>query len=247
METKILPHKALAIVAHPDDIEYFCGGLLALWRSNGCEISYLITSSGEKGTNNINEDLQKLQSVRELEQRLSAEIIGVSDITFLHYPDSELSFVDLKQLRGEFVKHIRRVQPDVVLTHDPFVRTLRQHPDHRIVGQLVLDSCFPISSIMQCYKEQITEEGLSTCQPEYVLMFGTDSANYYVNIESTIDIKINSLQQHNSQEDAFKGGIEKRIRWKARRIGESQGYPYAEEFLVVKTGASLPDDSPEEE
>lgn len=237
---ELSPSHALAIVAHPDDVEYFCGGTLAKWIKKGCKVSYVVTSSGDKGSHNLQDDLEQLVKVRENEQTASARILGVEDVFFLRYADAELSFVDLNKLRGEFVRHIRRTQAEVVLTHDPQVRLTKQHPDHRLVGQLTMDSCFPISSIVQCYKEQIIAEGLKTCQPEYLLLFGTDQANYWTDITETLEQKIKSLQAHNSQQEAFHGGMENRLRWRAKNIGEAHGLQAAEEFLCVRTGPTLP-------
>ncbi len=238
---ELTPARALAIVAHPDDIEYFCGGTLAKWISKGCQVSYVVTTSGDKGSSNPQEDIQRLIITREDEQRASASVLGVQTVTFLRYPDSELSFVNLKELRGEYVRYIRKTQAEVVLTHDPYVRLLKQHPDHRLVGQLVIDASYPLSTISQCYREQIVDEGLSTCQPDYLLLFGTDLPNYCTDISKTLEIKIKALQEHRSQEGAFHGGIEKRLRWKAESIGKSHGISAAEEFLIVRTGPSLPD------
>lgn len=234
------PKRALVIVAHPDDVEYFCGGTLAKWILNGCKVTYVITSSGDKGSDDPKEDNNKLRIIRENEQVASAKIIGVEDVVFLGYMDSELSFADPKKLRGEFVRQIRRTQAEVVLTHDPLVRLVKQHPDHRFVGQITMDACFPISSVGQCYKEQILVDGLTICQPDYLLLFGTDLANYWENIEETLEIKIKSLQEHTSQQNAFHGGIENRLRWKAKSIGQSKGINAAEEFLLVRTGPTLP-------
>lgn len=237
---EINPKRAIAIVAHPDDIEYYCGGTIAKWIRQGCKVSYLIASSGDKGSNNLNEDLAKLIKTREAEQLASARVLGVDDIIFLRYPDAELSFVSPDSLRSEFVRHIRRTQAEVVLTHDPLVRTARQHPDHRVVGELARDASFPISAITNCYQEQITHDGLSVCQPNYILFFGTDAANYFVDIEGTLELKILALQAHGSQQSAFAGGIEDRLRWKASTIGALYGLSAAEEFLLMQTGPQLP-------
>lgn len=235
------PKRAVAIVAHPDDIEYFCGGTLAKWIKNKCVVSYIVVSSGDKGSNDPHTDIEMLTKTREGEQSLSAEILGVNNVTFLRYPDGELSFVNHQTLRGEFVRHIRRTQAEVVLTHDPLVRLSKQHPDHRLVGQLTMDACFPISSVAQCNREQIIKEGLDVCQPDYLLMFGTDIPNHWENIEDTIDLKVRSLKAHVSQQAAFHGGIEERLRWKARKIGQVRGMSAAEEFLLVRTGPTLPE------
>ncbi|HRV93969.1 MAG TPA: PIG-L family deacetylase [Anaerolineae bacterium] len=239
----LTPQRALAIVAHPDDIEYYCGGTISRWVQNGATVSFVVTTSGDKGSQDINADIDDLIRVREQEQRDSGRTLGVEDITFLRYPDSELSFVDHKALRGEFVRHIRRTRPEVILTHDPFVRFKRQHADHRIVGQLALDAAFPISTIAQCYRDQIVAEGLSPWQPGDALLFGTDQPTYISDIAATIEVKVKALLAHQSQQSAFAGGMGERLHWRARTIAEPHGLVAAEEFLHVQLGVSLPESS----
>lgn len=237
------PQRALAIVAHPDDIEYYCGGTLSKWVRSGATVSFVVTTSGDKGSNNLDEDIGRLINIREQEQRDSGRLLGVEDITFLRYPDSELSFVDQKALRGEYVRHIRRTRPQVIFTHDPFVRFKRQHADHRVVGQLALDAAYPISTIVQCYREQVVLEGLSPWQPDAALLFGTDQPTYISDISTTVALKINALLAHQSQQSAFAGGMAERLRWRAETIGSPHSLIAAEEFLYVQLGVTLPEAS----
>ncbi len=243
---ELIPSSAIAIVAHPDDLEYFCGGTIAKWTSFGCDVSLVVSSSGEKGAKDICYDYQEIIKQREDEQVSGASKLGVKNIVFLHYPDSELGFVDQYKLRGEYVRQIRKTRPEVVLTHDPFVKYLRQHPDHRTVGNLVLDASFPISTVINCYSEQIVDEGLETWQPQYVLLFGTDSANYWVDIELSLENKIMALEQHQSQRESFAGGVRERIVWKASKIGEKHSLKAAEEYILLRSGSALPGESQEE-
>jgi LmbE family N-acetylglucosaminyl deacetylase len=239
--TDLTPSRVLVIVAHPDDVEYFCGGLIAGWIEAGATVAFVVVTSGDKGSDNATADITRLVETREQEQRASARVLGVEDVTFLRHPDSELSFVDYNQLRGELVRHIRRTQAEVVVTHDPFVRRVKQHFDHRVVGQLALDAAYPIASVAQCYSEQIIEEGLSPWQPSDILLFGTDQPNYAIDITATLDRKIAALQEHRSQEYIFTGGIIDRLRWKAKMIGQAHGLSAAEEFMRVRLGPSLPE------
>ena len=243
LQDKLTPKTCLVIVAHPDDIEYFCAGTLRKWIKDGCHVCCVVTSSGEKGNNDITIDANEFIRIREMEQVESAKVLGIQsdDIMFLHYPDSELSFVDSNILREEFVRQIRRTKPEIILTHDPLVRTIRQHPDHRFVGQIAFDASFPISVVAQCYSKQITEEGLSPHQAMYVLLFGTDQPNLAIDISDTLTDKVLALKQHVSQEGAFSGGIEKRLEWKSRSIGQKYGLKHAEEFLLVRVGATPPE------
>lgn len=237
----LVPARALVIVAHPDDIEYFCGGTIAAWTQTGARVAFVLVTSGDKGSNDTAADIAQLIETREWEQRESARVLGVEDVTFLRYPDSELRFVDHNQLRAELVRHIRRTRAEVVVTHDPFVREVKQHFDHRVVGELALDAAYPIASVAQCYPEQILAEGFSPWQPGDILFFGTDQPNTVVNIASTLDRKIAALQEHRSQEYVFTGGIVERLRWKARTIGQAHGLSAAEEFMRVNLAASLPE------
>ncbi|MCB0197024.1 MAG: PIG-L family deacetylase [Anaerolineae bacterium] len=234
------PHHVLAIVAHPDDIEYYCGGTIKKWTQSGVTVAFVVVTSGDKGSQDIHADIDHLIRVREQEQRDSGRVLGVEDITFLRYPDSELSFVDHKVLRGAFVRHIRRTKPDVIFTHDPFVRFKRQHADHRVVGRLALDAAFPIATVAQCYREQIVDEGLSPWQPGDALLFGTDAPTYISDISATLAVKQQALLTHQSQQSAFDGGMAERLRWRAQTIGSPHGLSAAEEFLHVQLGVSLP-------
>ena len=233
-----LPKCALAVVAHPDDVEYFCCGTLIKWLKQGCRVAYVIVSSGEKHCHDLAIDIKEIIATREREQLASAEAIGVEDVTFLRYPDSDLAFADHAVLRAELVRQIRRTRPEVVLTHDPMARLIRQHVDHRVVGQLVVDASFPLSGFTQCYKDQIIYEGLKPWQPQFLFLFGTDAANHFEDVGKELLAKIDALEKHKSQKNFFDGGIANRLRWKARTTGEKYGLAAAEEFLVNQIGKS---------
>jgi LmbE family N-acetylglucosaminyl deacetylase len=199
----------------------------------GCSLNLVVTTSGDKGSGVLENEPGRLASIRESEQLASAQVVGIQETVFLHYPDSELSFVDKKELRGEFTRQVRRFQPQVVLTHDPDVRLKRVHSDHRVVGEITRDVCFPISEICNCYPEQITVEGLKCCQPEKILFFDTDLPTCYLDIGEQMPTKVAALQKHLSQEYVFKDGPENHLRKRAADIGQKYGLPAAEEFLLV--------------
>ena len=86
-----VPERALAIGAHPDDIELNAGATLAKWASAGCEVSLLVCTDGSKGTWDPNADLNKLVAVRQDEQRESARRLGATgEVVFLGWVDGEL-------------------------------------------------------------------------------------------------------------------------------------------------------------
>jgi LmbE family N-acetylglucosaminyl deacetylase len=135
--------RALAVVAHPDDMEYGAASAVARWTAEGRAVSYLIVTDGEAGI----EGLAPAEAavLRQKEQLASAAIVGVHDVTFLHHPDGAVQYG--LDLRREIAGHIRRVRPHILVTATPELtvgmgggpRFVNQ-ADHRAVGVAVLDA-----------------------------------------------------------------------------------------------------------
>src|SRR5579863_2371299 len=133
----VVPARAMAIGAHPDDVEFVAGGTLAKWAAAGCRVQHVICTDGSKGTWDPEEYLARLVVVRQAEQRDASRGLGASgDVVFLNWPDGELES-GVRQ-RSVVAAAIRRFRPDVVLGHDPWQR-YRLHPDHRHAGHLAVD------------------------------------------------------------------------------------------------------------
>src|SRR3954454_6922335 len=86
-----VPARALAVGAHPDDVEFGCGATLAKWPPAGCQIHHLICTDGSKGSWDPDEDTAKLVAVRQDEQRDASRALGgQGEVVFLGWPDGEL-------------------------------------------------------------------------------------------------------------------------------------------------------------
>src|SRR5713226_3880583 len=120
--------RILVIMAHPDDAEFICGGTIARLAAEGCDLHYLLVTSGNRGSHEPGMTMQRLAGIREEEQRHAARTLGVGEVSFLGHNDGEVE-VNLA-LRGEMVRVIRQWKPDVVFTFDPW-RPYEIHPDHR--------------------------------------------------------------------------------------------------------------------
>ena len=107
----------LAIVAHPDDIESWCAGTLALAVEAGSIVRLLLITSGEHGSDNPADTPESVAMRREEEARAAAHLLGITEVMFLRYPDGDVE--PTRELRRDLVEWIRRWQPDVVFTHDP--------------------------------------------------------------------------------------------------------------------------------
>lgn len=225
------PASALAIVAHPDDTEFGCSGTIAKWARAGCEIHFILLTSGDKGTDDPNADPEELRRVREEEQKAAAEILGVKSCVFLRFNDGELEYN--LQMRGEVVRQIRRFKPEAILSWDPLTRNYRMHPDHRVSGQLALDGAFPAAMMPLSYPEQLREEGLAVHRTRKLLLFGTDAPDYFVDISEVMEQKFQAMMAHPSQFTLDEKFYE-RIRKRHRDFAEGYDFEYAEAFKLVE-------------
>lgn len=107
--------RALAVVAHPDDLEYGAASAIARWTASGRSIGYVIVTDGEAGIDAI--PPSEAAVLRQKEQLASAKIVGVDDVSFLHYRDGVVEYG--VALRRDIARHIRRFRPDVLLTASP--------------------------------------------------------------------------------------------------------------------------------
>jgi LmbE family N-acetylglucosaminyl deacetylase len=228
------PERVLVIVAHPDDPEFGAAGTVALWASQGAEVTYVIVTDGSKGSAEKDMTREKLVALREEEQRKAAEAVGVSNLVFLRQPDGEIE--NNEHLRELLVRQIRRLRPDVLITHDPTSRIVGgqylNHRDHRTVGDAALDATFPLARDRLNFPEH-EAEGLEPHKVLDVFLIFSDQPNYWVDISSTIDKKIKSLEAHKSQ-IAHMDDLPKRIRERGRLAAEHVSFEYGETFRRVQ-------------
>ena len=186
------PKSALAIAAHPDDIEFECGATLAKWASQGCIVHHLLCTDGSKGTWDENADTVALVGIRQEEQREAARRLGATGtVTFLGAVDGELT-ADL-DMRREVARVIRETKPDVVFGHDPWKRW-RLHPDHRNAGFLAVEGIVAARDPFF-----FPEIGLPRHRPESLLLFESEEPNHIENVTGFTDPKIDALLAHESQ------------------------------------------------
>jgi LmbE family N-acetylglucosaminyl deacetylase len=131
-----IPASALAVYAHPDDPEISAGGTLASWAEAGADVSVLITTRGDKGTQDPDADLGELARLRVEETAKAAALLGFTGHFHLGYHDGELP--DDQELRAAITRYVRELRPQVVLCPDPtavfFGDRYYNHHDHRVTG-----------------------------------------------------------------------------------------------------------------
>ena len=186
-----VPARALAIGAHPDDIEFGCGGTLAKWSGAGAEVHLLILTDGSKGSWVEGEDLAALIELRKVEARAAARVLGATDVHFLGLVDGELeSGADERALVCEV---IRTVRPTLVLGHDPWKR-YRLHPDHRHAGWLTVDGIVAARD-----PHFFPGRGGSHHRPDDLLLFEADEPDHLERIDDHGAVKADALLEHRSQ------------------------------------------------
>jgi LmbE family N-acetylglucosaminyl deacetylase len=223
--------RALVIVAHPDDADFLCAGSVARWVSEGWEVSYVLVTSGDKGSHEEEMTSERLAAVREDEQRAAAKAVGVSECVFLGYPDGFVE--DTAELRGKLVREIRRFKPDRVVTWDAY-RTGHNHRDHRLTGQAALDAVYPLSRSHLYYPEHL-EEGLEPHRVKEALLAGTDRPNYHEDVSDFFGKKMKALRCHKSQLGRYPfGEVRKRVRQRMADAGKEVGFKLAEAFHLIE-------------
>src|SRR5512135_2464070 len=186
-------NRVMVIAAHPDDPEFGCAGTVLKWSRAGKQVTYVLLTSGDKGSHDPDMRPGRLAAQREDEQRAAAAELGVTEVVFLRRPDGLLE--NTLDLRRELSNIMRHRQPHIVLTIDPW-RHYQLHPDHRAAGQGALDAIYAARERL-VFPEQLVD-GVQPCRPKVVFLFWTENADHYVDVSSTIDKRIAALKQHQS-------------------------------------------------
>jgi LmbE family N-acetylglucosaminyl deacetylase len=225
------PARALAIGAHPDDIDFGCGATLAKWAAAGCEVSVLVCTDGAKGTWEDGPDLARLVATRQDEQRAAARALDArGEVVFLGWPDGDLE--SGPRQRWQVTSWIRRLRPAVVLGHDPWKR-YRLHPDHRHAGWLATDGVVAARDAT-FYPEQ----GDPAWRPQALLLFEADEPDHAEDVTGFAEAKVAALLAHESQFrstmhatndtelDRFRNRVTDRLETAGRAVGVAQAEVY---------------------
>lgn len=230
------PNRAMVIVAHPDDPEFFCGGTVAMWCAAGTEVIYLILTNGNKGSDDPTLTPETLAKIRQKEQQAAADLLGVKEIIFFNEPDGELE--STLELRKQVVTQIRKHQPDAVIALDPtrfyFENRYVNHADHRAAGEVAIDAIYPAAR-NRMYHPELLEEGLEPHTVKDIYIVEPEQPTMYVDITDVFETKVNAILCHASQITDPEGSAE---RWRKRAtITDEYGRQVMREgFRVMNVG-----------
>ena len=230
-----IPKRAMTIQAHPDDQEFSIAGTLAHWAKAGCEITSVMITSGDSGSNDPEHGTEykaTLAQIREDEQEAANDVIGVHETVFLRYPDGELE--PTLQLRRELTRLIRRCKPDVVVSGNPeaffYGSEYVNHPDHRAAARAACEAVFPSAGTRLIFTDLLVE-GFEPHNVKRLYIHGVEKPDTWVNISKTMDKKVEALRKHVSQIGDW--DVDKEMRKWAKETGKEKKMKYAEAFKVM--------------
>lgn len=235
MNTSFRDKIILAIGAHPDDIEFGCGGTMAKLAAEGAKLYFVIATDGNRGSRQHEFEKSALVANRKLEQQAAAKILGATEVIFLDEEDGNL-MADIT-FKEKIVRLVRKIKPDMIFTHDPawFYRqnddgtASVNHNDHRACGVAVLDTVYPLARDLQSFPDHAVEGLLPHITPELYL-WTFDQEGFAFDITDHIDTKIASIAAHKSQIDDPESMSERMIA-RHKLLGKSQNMTLAECFI----------------
>lgn len=200
------PRTALAVMAHPDDIEFMCGGLVARWARAGTRLHYCLLTDGTSGSRDPDLAPAALAEQRRQEQREAGALFDVAGYDFLGHPDGRL--VPSVALRLEIARVIRQVRPDAVITSDPrffYTGWYINHPDHRAAGEATLAAVMPLANTLLAAPE-LREEGLEPHDVrEVYLAIPAEPTAFVPLTPDDLERKVAAMRAHASQIAQFPG------------------------------------------
>jgi LmbE family N-acetylglucosaminyl deacetylase len=233
----MVPFRVLVVTAHPDDMEFGCGGTLALWADRGADITLCIATDGSTGTQDQSLMGERLSRLRKDESRAAADVIGIRELTWLDYRDGYMEYT--LDVRRDVARIFRRYKPHRFIVLDPTPTIddrFINHPDHRAIGQASLDVSMTAGTTPGHFPE-LLDEGLPPWRGLRELWIaGPGNKPRPVDITTTIDRKIEALKCHESQVGADIEQIEAFVRTFGAEAGAQFGFDYAESFQVISRG-----------
>lgn len=228
--------RVLAIMAHPDDVDFGAAGTVAQWTKSGISVSYGIVTDGDAGGFDPTIPRSQIPAIRQREQRAAAASIGVQDVHFLGYTDGDVTVS--QDLRRDISRLIRQVRPQRMLIQSPdrmWDRLPASHPDHLASGEAAIRAVYPDARNPFAHPSLLNDEGLEDWIVPEVWMMASPTPNRIIDVTDTFTDKMRAISCHESQLPAPEQ-IEERVRgWltaTAASAGLGEGR-LAEAFHVI--------------
>jgi LmbE family N-acetylglucosaminyl deacetylase len=224
--------RALAIVAHPDDLEYGAAAAVARWTSEGKSVRYVLATRGEAG---LAIPPHEAGPLREAEERAGAAVVGVETVEFLDHRDGMIEYG--LPLRRDLSRSIRRHRPHVVVSlnrYDTWGGPSFNMADHRHVGLAVLDAVRDAANPW-VFPELLDEGAEAWAEVALVAFIGSPHATHAVDVTGFLDRGIASLKEHRAYLEHTGTDADAMLREWAEEAGRAVGVEHAVSFEVVRS------------
>ena len=226
----------LIIAAHPDDEVLGCGGSIAKWSKAGCKVHVLIMAEGV-----TSRDKTRIRAARKkelLELKKSAQeagnILGVTSVRMLEFPDNRMDSVDLLDVIKAIEKVVDKLKPEVLISHHPGDLNI----DHRIVNKAVMTACRPMP--LNPVKRILAFEVASSTEWQTSAYTAPFIPNWFEDISETLNEKIKALKAYHSEMRKWPHARSiKAVKHQAKWRGASIGLDAAEAFILLREIKSI--------
>ena len=192
--------RVLAVMAHPDDVDFGASGTIAGLVAGGASVTYCICTDGDAGGFDPAVHRSEIPGIRRREQLAAAACVGVRDVRFLGYPDGALE--PTQELRRDLTRVVRQVRPQLVIAQTPernWDRMPASHPDHMAAGEATMRGLYPDARNPYAHPSLLADEGLDAWTVSEVWVAGHPEIDHVVDITAHFDAKLAALRAHESQ------------------------------------------------
>jgi len=223
----------MAVVAHPDDLEYGAASAVARWTAQGKQIAYVLVTRGEAGIDGMHPD--QARQIREAEERASANAVGVTEIEFLDHADGVIEYG--LPLRRDIAREVRRRRPEILISLNPhrsWGGSAWNSSDHRAVGRAVVDGARDGAN--RWVFPELAKEGLEPWTGCRMVLFnGSPQPTHAVDVTDYLEHGIASLRCHQAYITGLGGDFDpdRFLRSGASFLGPSLGCEFAVSFELV--------------
>jgi len=223
--------KILVIAAHPDDEVLGCGGAMARFAAEGCEVYTLILGEGVTSRDKERDRAERENEITELKKQAenANKILGVKKVYAFDFPDNRFDSVPLLDIIKTIEKIKGDVQPDCVFTHHQGDLNI----DHQITFKAVVTACRPVKdeSVKEIYSFEIPSS-TEWNAPSSLTYFMPD---YFVDVSKNLKVKINALKEYETELREFSHPRSlKAVELNAKQWGVKMGFEAAEAFKTIR-------------
>ena len=232
--------RVLAVIAHPDDAEFWAAGTIAQWTDAGVGLTYCVLTDGENGSHDPGIARERIPAIRRDEQRKAAGLLKVGEVHFMGL-DEGLIDPASRELHEQLVRIIRQVRPQRVLTWSPernWARFRSCHPDHLATGEATLRAIYPDAGNRLALRSLYEEEGLDGWTVGRSVAVQQPAREQVCGYHGYLPRKTAAVAAHHSQV-AARRDLAGDLRARAAAIAAEGALPegrLAEAFQVVATG-----------